>query len=542
MSELAKPSAPQVDTLTAHDALSRVLGSATFRNAVRQRRFLEFVSEETLGGRGSQLKERTIAVAGLGEPSTFDPRTDPLVRVLANRVRGTLARYYEVEGNGDPMTIELQRGTYSPRFVSRPAVGLGIARHRDHLLAISTFADLTPDGHAPHTAVGFTEALVASFTGLSGIQIVGPLVGSGPGDETTRALDIGERFGVDFVLTGSVRTTDGTLSSTMRLIDAGNGVTVWSDRFGEKTGSGDAFDAIDLIVRRTRSELLDELIDSPQLGPRAPRTSDPVVQRAMIGFHAYARTLDQTEEAEVAAALEDAVDREPANSTVLAALASVRMFRGVGDAQGVAPSPDLLASALSLAERALAIDPTNPNALLVVAFGDLHRGDAAGCRRRIRKLIGGALQAPSVLGMCGIGLCLSDAWDEGIELLLDSSDMNPDHPRWVHGFFALDALRRGDLVGALFEAEAVDTPGLLWGPVLRAAAHGALGQLDQARDALRVLPGFPLEPTANRALFTSYMRLPDAVAGPLADALAAIEHPTTAAPSRSDPGPAAAHT
>jgi len=53
---------------------------------LRARRFLNFIVLEALEGRGDQLKEYVIGVQVFGKEETFDPRTDPIVRVQAIRM------------------------------------------------------------------------------------------------------------------------------------------------------------------------------------------------------------------------------------------------------------------------------------------------------------------------------------------------------------------------------------------------------------------------------------------------------------------------
>ncbi len=98
------------------EALSRILANSRFRAGLRLANFLRFVVEATLVGNAHRLKGYTIGVAALARGRDFDPQTDPIVRVEATRLRRALARYYDNEGAGDPVVIELLRGSYVPRF------------------------------------------------------------------------------------------------------------------------------------------------------------------------------------------------------------------------------------------------------------------------------------------------------------------------------------------------------------------------------------------------------------------------------------------
>ena len=60
-----------------------------------------------------------IAIEVLGRASSFDSRTDPIVRVEAGRLRDRLSSYYEADGQADPVLISLPKGGYVPEFLER---------------------------------------------------------------------------------------------------------------------------------------------------------------------------------------------------------------------------------------------------------------------------------------------------------------------------------------------------------------------------------------------------------------------------------------
>ena len=56
-------------------------------------RFLEYLVNETLAGRGERLKAYNVALEVFERPETFDPTVDPLVRIDRPwRRRGALGR------------------------------------------------------------------------------------------------------------------------------------------------------------------------------------------------------------------------------------------------------------------------------------------------------------------------------------------------------------------------------------------------------------------------------------------------------------------
>src|SRR5215217_8036119 len=96
------------------EQLQRVVGSATFQPVDRLKRFLTFIVNEALEGRRKELKEYVVGVQVFGKEDSFDPRTDPIVRVQARRLRAKLVRYYREEGRVDEWIIELPKGGYAP--------------------------------------------------------------------------------------------------------------------------------------------------------------------------------------------------------------------------------------------------------------------------------------------------------------------------------------------------------------------------------------------------------------------------------------------
>jgi serine/threonine-protein kinase len=101
------------------EQLERVLASASFQGAGRSRALLKFLVEETAWNRAERLKEYTIGAEALGKGDTFDPRTDPIVRAEASRLRARLERYYVNEGRGDSVLIVLPKGSYVPQIQLR---------------------------------------------------------------------------------------------------------------------------------------------------------------------------------------------------------------------------------------------------------------------------------------------------------------------------------------------------------------------------------------------------------------------------------------
>ena len=85
------------EVLAIRTQLARIMTSGPFQQSHRRQRFLEYIVSEALEGRVDRLKGYTIGIEIFDKPTSFDPLTDPIVRVEAARLRDKLREYYERE-------------------------------------------------------------------------------------------------------------------------------------------------------------------------------------------------------------------------------------------------------------------------------------------------------------------------------------------------------------------------------------------------------------------------------------------------------------
>jgi len=104
------------DRAAVAQELERIAASDNFRKAERCVRLLRHVIDCAIEGREDALKEYTLGVTVFERPDSFDPRTDPVVRLEVRRLRLKLAEYYHHEGFDDPVIIDVPKGAYVPDF------------------------------------------------------------------------------------------------------------------------------------------------------------------------------------------------------------------------------------------------------------------------------------------------------------------------------------------------------------------------------------------------------------------------------------------
>ena len=96
--------------------LEKICATEEFQRSKRSRKFLSYIVEETLAGRSGRIKAYSVAISVLDRDETFDPQTDPMVRIEASQLRRRLERYYLTRGAHDPIIIDLPKGGYVPVF------------------------------------------------------------------------------------------------------------------------------------------------------------------------------------------------------------------------------------------------------------------------------------------------------------------------------------------------------------------------------------------------------------------------------------------
>jgi TolB-like protein len=217
--------------------LEQVLTSSEMCRSKQLCQFLRFTVEEVLRGHGSELKEYAIAVGVFRRGREFDPGADPIVRVQTRRLRAKLARYYQIEGRGEPIQIEYPVGGYSPIFVRRspsvngakPALGAipASAGEVPRRIAVLPFADVGPE-ESQTFSDGLTDELIHSLSSWPGFRVVARTSCLQFKSKPEDVRQIGEWLGVCALVSGTVRREGSNLRVLVQLIDTETGLNLAS--------------------------------------------------------------------------------------------------------------------------------------------------------------------------------------------------------------------------------------------------------------------------------------------------------------------------
>jgi TolB-like protein len=248
--------------LTAHaptntavsSELEKILASEQFLSAGRLGPFLRYVVDRTIAGEGGTLKEPVVGVAVFGRAPDYDPRTDPIVRVEARRLRARLDEYYKSSGKDDPVVIELPKGTYAPVFRTgrqppipngRGSLWLAVliggvvlaailwtltrpSAVPDKSVAVLPFVNLSADASNEYFSDGLTDELIAGLARVPGLRVVARSIVFQHKGKSYDARALGRQLNAATVVEGSVRRSGERIRITAQVVNAADGYEMWS--------------------------------------------------------------------------------------------------------------------------------------------------------------------------------------------------------------------------------------------------------------------------------------------------------------------------
>ena len=233
----------ETDQKAIREQLARILNSGPFQQSRRRQRFLEYIVNETLAGRGERLKGYNVALEVFDRPATFDPVVDPLVRIEAARLREKLREYYEADGRSDPIRIELPKGSYTPHIEFRQASAPAPSPYQVPMqgpvalmdgrpsLAVLPFVNIGDDPKWERFADGITEDIITDLSRSKDLIVIARNSTAVHKGKPVDIRQIGRDLGVRYVLEGSIQSMGERVRVTAQLIEAASGSHVWSERY-----------------------------------------------------------------------------------------------------------------------------------------------------------------------------------------------------------------------------------------------------------------------------------------------------------------------
>lgn len=96
--------------------IERILATGPFQKSGRLRELLPYLAERSIHGHSHDLTEHNIGTAVFSKPADYSPVDDSSVRVHARQLRLKLHEYFDGEGRGETLIVEIPKGSYTPVF------------------------------------------------------------------------------------------------------------------------------------------------------------------------------------------------------------------------------------------------------------------------------------------------------------------------------------------------------------------------------------------------------------------------------------------
>ena len=519
----------------ARAELERLLADPDFQSTERNKNFLRFVAEQVFEGRENTIKAYSIAVDVFGRPCSFDPATDPIVRIEATRLRASLARYYELHGDRSTLRIDLPKGRYVPIFMRVPPQA-GVLQQSP----AAPVARLAGDGIAarrgpsrlwPSVPARWMALALGGAAGLClGVVLLAvglltelPVISERPsvdidmrlagGASDTEALALRDSLMVALSQFQTVRVlTDPMATQAIGKVRAAPAMTVRTPAYRVSLKHDPADRSIWWqVVDMATGEAVRSGVERIAPGTEAASVSPALVNalatrlggsRGVINDAETARELDdpslgngcvlRTAMAldkpgtdgmeEVRSCLEATLSLRPNDADAHAALANVLLRMDKPEAP-----TELTHRALDLASKSVMLAPRSDrsrSALMTAQFRNGQTEAAIVAGRRALEL--NPLNA-AVTAKFGALLFRTGEWDEGLVLVHKALAMEVDPYREAEVTLALDAYRRGAYEDALLRVRQLGDTDCYCVNVLRVAALGQLGRSEEAAQAAEAL-------------------------------------------------------
>jgi len=500
--------------------LRKILASPEFQASAMLRDFLAFIVEQTLAGHAQEIKGYTVATQVLGRKADFDAGQDPIVRILAGRLRRALERYYATQGRQDPMRIDIPKGAYVPMF--QEVWGDERSGWADAVLALPSgpavavmpLLNLTGDRKQEYFADGLAEELTSELARYQDLRVIASQSTLHWKGKEHDVREVGRDLRVRFLVKGSVRKAARIVKIAIHLIDTLNGLQLWGEQYCRELKADSLIALQEEIARQVAARIGSLYGIIPQTLSRESRKKPPEsleTYEALLRFYHHATILSPQTFAETLSVLEQAVRREPESGLAWSLLAFLYCQNYTLQFH---PMESTLEQALVVAQKGAVLEPENQMTRAALAHVHFFRNARELFLPEAEIALALNPNAPGPIGFLGWLLALCGEWERGLAILKKGMELNPHYPGWFHMAPYFYHFLQERYAEAYQEALAFQMPQLFWDPLLRAAALGRLGREQEGARALAELlhlrPDFP---TAGPFLISCYAKFPYLVEG-----------------------------
>ncbi len=339
--------------------------------------------------------------------------------------------------------------------------------------------EVLADGLSEEIGTGLSRFRYLSVvTNTSAVRLSGEIENEG----SLRA-----KLGTRYVLEGSIRKGGSAIRVSVQLVDTETGAQLWSETYNRDLQTSTIFAVQDDVAGRIVATVADSygvLVHSIRAAIRKKDDADLTPVEWQFQYFAYREQITPAAHAALKSRLERAAKRNEWQSDLWACLAQIFVDEyAFGFERNVAS----LDRALTAGRRAVELDRANQFALVALAQVHFFRQDLAAFGPAAERAMALNPLNTDALGILGLQLVHAGEFERGTAIVRRAMELNPNHAGWMHFAPLWDHFHKGEYAQALECANRVDVPGLFWPFLVMASACGHLGRRSEAEAAVRDL-------------------------------------------------------
>jgi len=340
----------------------------------------------------------------------------------------------------------------------------GTATQTSRSIAVLPFFDMSPARDHDWFCEGIAEEILNALARLPNLRAATRTSAFRFRDPARDLRAIGETLGVKTLLEGSVRTAGSRLRVTAQLVNASDGLQLWSERFDRQME--DVFEIQDEIASKVVDALELRLAPMPAV-PWIRHSDDLEAYQLFLKGRHFRYTYQKFDLNRAQQYFEAAINRDPGYALARIALAETLVFRTIyglippstsqtrareelrkareiaGESAQARGVEALLAflfdwdtrTALKGFERALELDPTSIPSRAFYSWALFVGGRSADAVEQARRVVSLDPQSPYANAMAAVTLLMADRLEEAIMFGRRAVEMAPDSllGTWILG-------------------------------------------------------------------------------------------------------------
>lgn len=362
-------------------------------------------------------------------------------------------------------------------------------------IVVLPFIDMSADPEQEYLADGISETITTALSKIPQMFVIARNSAFAFKGRAVKVQEVARELGVRYVLEGSVQRAGDRVRITAQLIEGTSGHHLWAERYDRNLD--DLFAMQDEITLNIAVALQVEVTNGEQARVRQRSTSNLDAWGYFVKAYDLFQRHTKEDNAKARELLDQALKLDP-NYDIAIALKAVSHFQDARFGYTESPAESFMRS-VELCQRALALDPSNPDALALWGIIQMAQGKHDQATTTGEKALTLGPNNAEVHAMLGVIKYYAGKYQEAIEYFKKAMRLHPHYPPWYKHYLGI-AYAENEQYGlalAAFRDVVLRAPHQPWGFTGSARVYVKLGRVEEARKqiakALELDPGLTLD-------------------------------------------------